>query len=239
MSFENVGIGDRVDITILRSGKAGRTYITQVADILDQEQKAILAYVPILRGRIVKLDESKDYSLIVYTPRGMFKFTAELTGYMKEGDIYLIALNLGEISEKVQRRGFFRFPTFMAMKFSVHDSISEDGSVMSDIEYSELHDGIIRDISGGGLRFISNQDIDENKTVCCILMVDNRWMMISGKVLAKQYSPKFNFKFQYRTEFVDVTPAEQEEIVNFVFKEQRKQNKVDFASQDQSGTPYL
>ena len=227
MSFGNIGIGDRVDITIIRSGKAGRTYITQVADILDYDQKVVLMYVPILRGRIVKLDDDKEYSLIIYTPLGMFKFTASISGYMREGEDNYVALKLGEIAEKVQRRGFFRFSTFMAMKFSVVNPDPEGSSALPDIDYSELHDGIIRDISGGGLRFISNQDIAEDKTICCILMVDNKWMMINGRILGKQYSPKFNFKFQYRTEFFDVSPAEQEEIVNFVFKEQRKQSKED------------
>ncbi|MCL2170579.1 MAG: PilZ domain-containing protein [Defluviitaleaceae bacterium] len=238
MAFENIGIGDRIDITILRAGKAGRTYITQVADILDYEQRALLAYVPILRGRIVKLDEAKDYSLIVYTPRGMFKFNANLTGYMKEGDMYFIALDLEESFEKVQRREFFRFSTFMAMKFSVLDAEVDLKGELPKMEYSDLHDGIIRDIGGGGLRFISNEEIDETSNIYCIIMLDNKWMMINGRILAKHYSPKFNFKYQYRAEFIDVTPSEQEEIVNFVFKEQRKQRKVDFAGQGAGETPY-
>ncbi|MCL2415183.1 MAG: PilZ domain-containing protein [Defluviitaleaceae bacterium] len=228
MSFENIGIGDRIDITIIRSGKAGRTYITQVADILDYDQRVLLAYVPILRGRIVRLDESKDYSVIVYTPRGMFKFDSNLSGYMKEGDMYFIALNLSQRVEKVQRREFFRFSCFMAMKFSVIDPSKHDST--TNVDYSSLHDGIIRDIGGGGLRFISNQDIDEKHQIYCIIMLDNKWMMANGRVLSKQYSPKFNFKYQYRAEFTDITPTEQEEIVNFVFKEQRKQRKIDFAS---------
>ena len=118
--------------------------------------------------------------------------------------------------KKLQRRDFFRFTCVMDMKFSaIHNS-----------EHTLLHNAIIKDISAGGIRFITNTNLSLEQLIKCTIMLNDTTVMVTGKVLEKQYISETIMKFQYRVLFLDVPRNIQDTIMHYIFTEQKKRNKV-------------
>ncbi|MDR2940228.1 MAG: PilZ domain-containing protein, partial [Clostridiales bacterium] len=83
-------------------------------------------------------------------------------------------------------------------------------------------EGIIKDIGGGGLRFVSNEVLEEGEKIKAAIVLNTEVIIVNGKILHKQFFPKSNYKYQYRVEFIGILKTEQEVIVQFIFEQQRK-----------------
>lgn len=216
MLFSNIKIGDRLEITLLQDRKSGRSYVSQVEDVIGGDE--IVIHVPISYGQLVKLSMREWYSMLFFTEKGMIRFDAEITGYSKENEFHFMRVKLLSKGERIQRRDFFRFNCLLPLKFSIiEESESED-----EAENTDINDAIIKDIGGGGLRFVTNESIGDKGKIKCVMMLGDDCFVISGKVLHKQYFPKSNYKYQYRVQFVNILELEQERIIQYIFNEQRK-----------------
>lgn len=216
MLFGNIKIGDRLEITQLQERKLDRSYVSQVEDVISEDE--IVIHVPISYGQLVKLSMNKKYSMLFFSEKGMIRFDAEITGYTKENGFHFMRAKMLSKGERIQRRDFFRFNCLLPLKFSIiEESASED-----EFENTDINDAIIKDIGGGGLRFVTNESIGENGKIKCIIMLGDDYFVISGKVLHKQYFPKSNYKYQYRVQFVNILEYEQERIIQYIFNEQRR-----------------
>ena len=207
--FSNIKIGDRIEITA-----KDRVYISQVENILDEAH--LLIHVPISYGQLIKLPIDFTYKFLFFTDNGMIRFESNILEYTKQDGFYLMRVKLILPGEKMQRRNFFRFACLLPFKFSV---IGHTGDAAPD---NAMFDGIIKDIGGGGIRFVCNDPIEENTKIKCLIMLNEDYFIIIGKVLHKQYFPKSVYKYQCRAIFTGILPSEQERIVQFIFAEQRK-----------------
>lgn len=213
MLFEQIKAGDRVEITSKNNKDAQKVYISQVEDVVDDMR--LLLHVPVSYSRVVMLDRSQVYSFLYFTEKGMIRFDTSILDYEKRDGLELMHVNLISAGERMQRREFFRFTCLLPLQFVDIDDNNEDVTV-------EMQKGIIKDLGGGGIRFVSNYSMEEKSTVRCIIPLDTSYMITVGKVLHKQYFPKSNFKYQYRVEFAGILPEEREKIVQYIFGEQRK-----------------
>ena len=124
--------------------------------------------------------------------------------------------NTNNNHNELQRRDFFRFICVMDMKFSViHNS-----------EHTLIHNAIIKDISAGGIKFITNINLDLEQLIECNIMLNTTTILAKGKVLEKQYVSETIMKFQYRVLFLDMSRNTQDIIMHYIFTEQKKRNKV-------------
>jgi c-di-GMP-binding flagellar brake protein YcgR len=103
------------------------------------------------------------------------------------------------------------------MKFSMMEKDS-----MDDPEDAEIFQGVVKDIGGGGLAFISNESLEEYDIAKLIIKLDDDVLVAIGEILHKQYFPKSNYKYQYRAGFIGIRPSEQEKIVQFIFERQKR-----------------
>lgn len=214
--FNNIKIGDRLEITLLRDRKIGKVHVSQVEEIMPNNM--LLVHMPISYGQLVKLPTKERYGMLFFTDKGMINFEAEIVGFKKEAEFsYMVVHTLTE-GERMQRREFFRFSSLIPIKFA---PMSEDSKGNSTTEET-LFDGIVKDLGGGGIRFVTNESFDEKTKVKCVLMLGDNCLIAVGNTLHKQCFPKANYKYQYRLEFVGISPAEQEEIIQYIFNEQRK-----------------
>ena len=225
-AFGMIKPGDRVEI--IKNGKNDDvSYKSKVMDILNFSSKEMSVFVPSSAGKPLVMQADEVYSLVIHTRDYLLKFECSFRGHVKEEANYFAVIKILNEGIKLQRREFFRFTCMLAMKFSVmYTGDNEAAKLLQNSGYSTMHNGIIRDIGGGGIRVITNEDLEaEDNLIQCTIMLGHTAMLIKGKILDKQYMPKSNMKFQYRALFLDVSQATQDEIVNFIFAEQRKQKK--------------
>lgn len=214
MLYKNIGIGDRLEIKS-KTEISDKVYVSQVENIIDSNK--ITVYVPITYGQVLKLPIKKLYAFLFFTEKGIISFDGEIIEYNKVDGFNLMTVNLVSKGERVQRRGFFRFSSSLPFSFYVLDEEGNGGT-----KEDTICSGIIKDISGGGLRFISNEDIDEQTHIKCFIDLDKEVLITIGNIIQKSVFPKSNYKYQYRVSFVGILPEEQEKIVQFIFDEQRR-----------------
>ena len=226
-AFGMIRKGDRVEI-IEDSKNEDVSYKSKIVDILNAGRKEISIFAPSSAGKALVMQTDEAYSLVVHTKDYLLKFKCSFEGYLKEEANYFAVIKILDEGIRLQRREFFRFTCMLAMKFSVmYTGDNEAAKLLQNSGYSVMHNGIIRDIGGGGIRFITNEDLEaEDCLIQCTIMLGHTAMLIKGKILDKQYMPNSSMKFQYRALFLDVSQATQDEIVNFIFAEQRKQKKL-------------
>lgn len=215
MLFDNIKIGNRIEISLPTESNIEKSHVSQVEEIIGKNR--LLIHMPLSYGEQVKLKTNEPYIMLFFTDKGMFQFNAQVLSYEKEGDIHFMEVEITSDGERIQRREFYRFPCLLPLKFAVIDQIANTEDIKS-----SLCDGIIKDIGGGGIRFISNVDMEEKSLIRCIMMLSDECIIVDGTALYKQHFPKSNYKFQYRVMFVGQIQNQQEKIIQFIFNEQRK-----------------
>ncbi|MCL2619552.1 MAG: flagellar brake protein [Defluviitaleaceae bacterium] len=235
MSFNKVSVGDRIDIKVNFRNMGEAVYTTKVLDILDKRNNILSIYQPSRGDQPLDMLQGREYEVVVYTEQAMIVFKGYFEGFVKDGNNYFVALRLSNDGFRVQRREFFRFSCSIPLVFSVIEN--EDEEVENDDIYNaliqamtheklaETFEGIVKDIGGGGLRFLSDVDLDLEKPLRCELTLGDKTMMIKGSPLEKQFLPKTTHKFQYRVIFKDIAIGLQEEIIKYIFEEQKKQRR--------------
>jgi len=225
MEFQTIRIGDKVEIR--EEGIGSKTYSSKVTGIIDPKNQLISIFVPVYAGQNLNMEEDTVYIIFIYTNQTLIKFRSRFEGYLKEEMNYFLTIKILGEGERMQRREFFRFTCMLAMRFSILDyENNEAARLLHEAGYTDLYNAVIRDIGGGGIRFITNKEMDLTYPIQCTIMLGTTTMVIKGKALEKQYMPKSGLKFQYRVVFLDISPSAQEEIVNYIFAEQRKQRKI-------------
>lgn len=217
MISDNIKVGDRLEISQKNDDQNAKSYVSQVEHVLDKKQLVI--HMPISYGQLIKLKMNQMYSMIFFTEKGIVKFDTAIIKFTQENNLNFILIKLVSEGVKIQRREFFRFTCLLPAKFALFNNNDENAD---DKGSEQVFNGIIKDLGGGGIRFVTNQDLEEKSKIKCVIVLDNDVFVVLGKILYKQYFPKSNYKYQYRVEFVGMINTEQEKIVQYIFDQQRK-----------------
>lgn len=216
MSSSHIKVGNRIEISFIRDGKKSKSYISLVEDVYDDTH--VLACVPISYGNLVKLPFSLKYSMIFYTDKGMYKYEAEILKYVNIENFNFMVVKLLSEGERTQRREFFRFSCLLPFKF---EKLS-NGKDEDEKDEIVLSKGIIKDIGGGGIRFVSNEELFIGDKIKCLIVLDNNYIIVVGSILHKQFYPKTSYSFQYRVEFINIKESDKDLIIKYIFEAQRR-----------------
>lgn len=225
--MENIKIGNRVEISLnsryagsaKKGGDKPKIYTSVVEDVYDNDK--VLIYMPISYGTLVKLSDDAEYNFLFITEKGMFRYSGNVVKYISKEKFNFILIKLFGEPKKIQRREFFRFECILPFRFEPLSSTetAERFSMDKDIILSK---GIVKDIGGGGIRFISNEVLKESTKIKCLLPITEEPIITLGRIIQKQAYPKSNYKYQYRVEFIYISEKDKESIIKFIFDEQRK-----------------
>jgi len=218
----NIKVGDRLEMRFFVEGEASKIYVSQV---YEYENNTVIIHTPISYGKHVNLPNSEKCSLLFFQDESMLSFSAAVVSSYIKDDLTLTKMVLTSDAEKIQRREFFRFECTLPIRFAVIQSSKPDsglGPKEPATTAQNLHEGIIKDLGGGGLRFVANAEVDNGDNLKCLLLLEREYIVVIGKVLQKHSFPKSPYKFQYRIIFVGILPEEKDKIVQYVFNQQRK-----------------
>ncbi|MBO7386389.1 MAG: PilZ domain-containing protein, partial [Lachnospiraceae bacterium] len=102
------------------------------------------------------------------------------------------------------------------------DTVPLDGTI-------PLRRAIIVDISGGGVRFISNYRYDKDQLIYCKYNLNfetgKKEYCLVGKVLAVKEVEHKPGTFEHRVQYMDINMEEREEIIRYIFQEERKNRR--------------
>ncbi len=214
MDVSRISIGNKVEISLQLDGKkSSKTYLSKVE--LAENSDEVFLQIPTSLGQLVKLPVSDNYSMLFFTKDGMYRFDAAIVGYTSVDNFKYLVVSLKSKGEKVQRRAYFRYNCNIEMQFYMYD---ENKNIIRD----NLCEGIMLDLGGGGIRFLSNEEIEVNENIQCVIVLMDEFLFANAVILYKDKQFNSDYKYQYRVKFTEIMDLERDKIIQYVFNEQRK-----------------
>lgn len=251
MLREVLSIGDKIDVKRLdRMGKPlnkVRTFVSQLADFVDNDVIYIAA--PIRSGITIIPEAGDSYNLCFYTKHGLYQCSCTIIRIIKDNNIVLVEVKVTSDLEKFQRRQYYRLECIYEIKYHpisydeelLANKIKED-DFMSDTYREECKKRLeemqavwlnasITDISGGGTKFTSShmhKEGDKLRINLDIEVARKHTKMNLGAVIISS-SKLFNRYgvYENRAEFTDISKKDREELIRFVFEQERRLRKND------------
>jgi len=212
--------------------KKAPIYDTQVYDVISEDRMEIV--MPMVQSKLILLSIDTEYDMCLYTENGLYQCFGKVIDRYKDNTVYIVLVELTSNLRKFQRREFYRFSCALEMK-SRQLETDEIKSIEKDLVDLKpnlpLQRSIVVDISGGGLRFVANYKYEPGTLIqCCYsLTIDGRYKEYNlvGHVLSVQENPNRPGLFEHRVQYTDINTEEREEIIRFIFEEERKNRQKD------------
>ncbi|MBR1470784.1 MAG: flagellar brake protein [Lachnospiraceae bacterium] len=223
--------GDRVDLEVLTNDENEKKYhITKVYDVTDAGEVEVV--MPMEQAKLVVLSVGMQYDLFFYAGRGIYSCTAEVISRRTEENIAVAVMEpVSELSRR-QRREYYRYSCALSMLARTLPEWEEKLYLEQnklDLLAEPEEKGVIVDISGGGIRFVSRQVYELGRLVHTRFTLDFKGgrhtydavvRIITAEALANQPANR-----EYRGQFLFMENGAREEIIRFIFEEERKVRK--------------
>ena len=228
--------GDRIDLQALEriEGERGedshRVYASSASEIISADTLEIL--MPMEKSKLILLPIDGKYNLIFYGENGLYECDARIVDRYKSNNVYILVVELISNLRKYQRREYYRFSCAIEMTSRVLEASEleamDRGVLKPDmLEHSEpLKQSIIVDISGGGLRFVANYAYEVQSMILCKyrLLINGKVKEYSllGRVLSVRELENRKGIYEHRVQYVNMDSEDREEIIKYIFEEERK-----------------
>jgi len=236
--------GEKIRLTRIHNGPKKmpeKSYSSRVVQIL--EGNMIKAVIPVDNGKAMVLDAIERYNMEFYTKRGIFQCEGKVVRKFREKISLYVVFELLTEFEKLQRREYYRLECLLDIKFKRSMDISKlklEESEASDEEKKDVSNaeqkndaqdsswkvGIATNISGGGLRFNSREQLNKGERVLVKmrLVFDDmvKEYTVPGSVIVCNEVPSRPGIYEARVQFVDINRQDREDIIRFVFEEERR-----------------
>ena len=228
--------GDRVELTqvggkviLAEDGSELRKqYHTKISAITSEDTLELL--MPMEKTKLILLPIDAEYNVVVYTEAGLFQCFARVIDRYKSNELYLVALEFTSNLRKYQRREYYRFSCALEMcaRNLEEEEINavENNAKMWLQPNRPIKRSVIVDISGGGIRFLSNQRYEVGSMIYCSYNLvrgnDRKQYELVGKVLEVRELEQRPGTFEHRVQYYNIDEATREEIIQFIFEEERK-----------------
>ena len=193
--------------------------------------------MPMEGGKLILLQQGLSYHLVFYTKKGNYTCIGEVRERYKFNHLYMVTIELKSELVKLQRREYYRIDCTMEFEYAMLPQLNlspEQNKVLLDActkstEYTGFHNGTVLDISGGGLRFISDHLLEYESFLRIHLQLEFDYgpeeMCIIGKVILSEKLEDIPNRYENRVEFFHLSVEMRETIIRFIFNEERKARK--------------
>ena len=202
---------------------------SQIYDILDDETLSIA--MPIVEGRVIPLSVGSRYEACFYAAKGLYQTRLIVKERKKQEGLFILIVEVQSELKKFQRRQYFRLSCTMDMQYKVlteEEVSSFQGGQEAIIMDTGFQDGVALDISGGGIRFTSEEKLENDNMVLVSLEIplDKQSIyLMMGKVISSGLIPNKSGLYEHRVEYQELDRKIRENLIHFIFEEERRQRK--------------
>ena len=231
--------GDKLDIKLVNQikreengGNPAILYQSRVCDLTSETDLEI--EMPMSGGKMVLFPVGAECYFVIYTQKGMYQCQAAVQRRYKEGNLFFLTVKLTKEPVKFQRREFFRIDCLLPLQFY---KLTENMAKLETTE--EIHEalkaggenhlpckGTTEDISGGGIRFSTDQMMENGEYLLvefCLKneRMDEMFQLVSRVVNVVEHPNRKNM-YIHRVKFIFRDMKVREKIVRYVFEEERR-----------------
>lgn len=228
--------GDKLELkstvsVVLPDGTEGvKTYRTSVYDILDDGRLELV--MPMEQTKLVLLPIDGEYDVCFFSHGGMYRADVRIVDRQKINGTYIVVAEMISNLHKFQRREYYRFNCVIEMK-AREMTRQETEAFAKGLTYliseKDMTRGVIVDISGGGTRFVSRQKFHEDSILLMSfklpIMENERSFLLAAKVIYSGEIENRTNEFENRVKFEFIDTTTREEIIKYIFDEERKNRK--------------
>ncbi len=221
---------EAIDRVLQEDGSYQRKkFDSKVVDIIDEDRLEIL--MPMEQTKLVLLPVNGEYDIHFFTTKGLFQCLARVVNRYKNGNLYLLEIELISNLQKYQRREYYRYSCMLPLEYRL---LTNAEAIAMESKKNVLFDELpmiesqIVDISGGGMRFVSGESAEVNDLIYTVYSLTNgkKFHHVAKVLAVKQLDNHTrDAKFEYRCQFVDILNGEREMIIRYIFEEERKKRK--------------
>lgn len=228
--------GDKLEMkstveVVLPDGTEGiKVYKTSIYDILEDGKIEIV--MPMDQTRLVLLPVDGEYEVCFFSHGGMYKANVRITDRQKINGIYILVAEMITNLHKFQRREYYRFNCIIAMwarEMTPQEIDAFSRGLPELISDSKMTRGVIVDISGGGLRFVSREVFRQDSVILLkfnlTIAETEREFILAAKVIYSREIENRRNEYENRLKFVYIENSTREEIIKYIFDEERKNRK--------------
>ena len=232
-----VSLGDKIELRSAARAEneigedSRKTYGSMVHDILSEDRMEIV--MPTEKTKLILLPIDSEYSVVFYTEHGLYQCMVRIADRYKTNNMYILVVDLISNLRKYQRRDFYRFSC--TLQICARNLEEEELQAIENKQPYELHtglpmmQGVIVDISGGGLRFVSKHKFEAKTLLCCEFDLVTGSMVkkyeLIGKLLSVRTVENRKNMYEHRVQFYNIRESIREEIIKYIFEEERKNRK--------------
>lgn len=236
-----IEVGNKIDIRIVNqienvktTGEPPHIYKSQLLDFF--ENGDIEISMPSENGQIRLLPLGLRYELVFYTKSGLYRGYGEVKERYKTDNRFMLRVALHTPLNKYQRREYYRLNCAMEAAFYIinkeiamleHTDEIETALRESEEAAGEKMSAYVRDISGGGMRFVTDVELPEDSYILVYIRLGEKAQdavyPIVGRVISSgKVEDVTPAKYEQRVEFILKDSRVREDIIRFIFKEERK-----------------
>lgn len=236
MLGDYIKLGQRIELQAVSRVKSNeettvqKLYTSKVYDILSDERLEIT--MPVEHGKLILLPVDTEYEMFFYGGNALYECKANIVDRYKSNNVYILVMELVTNLKKHQRREFYRHTCAMDIETRV---LSEEEEELVKKQDDEIAPGtfdksILVDISGGGLRFVTLHKYEHDSVVLCKLKLWQKNGLKEYKIMCQVLDVKKVEKragyYEHRVQYTDISKNEREEIIRYIFEEERKNQKL-------------
>lgn len=229
--FEPLVVGGKIEAykknaRLKEENSPREQFLSQVMDI---KEDCIVCTMPVNKGKLIVLEVGMELETYFYSGKNVYRADCVIASRGKEGNIFTMELKLETPLKKFQRREYYRLECAIEADAAI---INEDelahfnktGKLPDELSAPE-EKGVIIDISGGGLRLFMNRQYEKDTIVGVKFSITTggrtRIMNLPAKIVLSFRKNNDGNIFDNRLQFVGIRREDTEDIVKYVFEQQR------------------
>lgn len=241
-------LGSKVEVSRnvkLKNGEESPVLTSKVMDIIDD--KTIVIAIPMNKMVNVPLSMNEEVDLFFYTNTIMLSVSARVKERFYDGKFPVLKMVFTRPLKKFQRRQFFRIECHIPFRFAVLQEEQSKSLLefkgtdkftkiklqehVEELEETivEWSDGIIVDLSGGGIRFITEKGLTRGDIILVSLSLQSgeeiEKITIVSRLISVEDKKEVQGKKEVRASFYKLKDTLRDSIVKFVFDEERRIRK--------------
>ena len=191
--------------------------------------------MPMEQGKLILLSVDQEFDCVFYGQNSLYQCVVRISDRSKSNNVYILLLEIVSNLRKYQRREYYRFSCVLEMgsrnlEKDELEVLEEKPNALPIPEKAiPMKNSVIVDISGGGLRFISNEKYDSDSFIYCsynlIINGEKKKYEVVGKVLASKELENRRGTYEHRVQYYNMDSKTREEIIKYIFEEERKSRR--------------
>lgn len=197
---------------VVPEGEYEGKYRTRIEEV---GERVLSVGAPFEKGEVVPLRVGTKVKLIFWDEVSAYSFVAKIMQRIAV-PIHLFVLELPDSILKVQRRNYVRVPVLYPITFQ---TVTREG-------LSDSYKGTMLDLSGGGLRFMTEEHVENRSLLYAQISLPNGDLQAPVRVCrVEKVEDSKPQRYCVSVEFHEILERDRDRIIRFVFDIQRTMRK--------------